>query len=219
MTTSSILDEIKPQGKVFSERMIRMAAFFGGPLAVGYLFVENYKALDQAHKVSKAWVISIVGTIILLVLSYYMEELVDVPAVGFGIISIAITQVLYKKEQEQGVTQHIEQGGALQSPWRAAGIIILSFAITLAVPTVLIFGLSMEAEPSIEEIVESPVIAPTVADIQTKSYGEIGHVIVYDEGAIDGSEVDDIAQQLTTTGLFDKVNPKTVYLELSVMRD
>lgn len=213
MTTSSILDEIKPQGSVFSERMIKMAAFFGGPLAVGYLFVENYKALGQAHKVSKAWVISIVGTILLFVLSYYVEKLIDLPGVGFGIISIGITQVLYKREQEEAVTKHLEKGGALQSPWRAAGITLLAFALTMAIPIALVFGSSIEVEPSIEEIVQSPVIESTVANIQTKSYGEIGHVVVYDQDAIDDSEADDIAQQLTTTGFFDKVNQKTVYLE------
>lgn len=217
MATVELLDEIEGQarGKVYTETMVGMAAFFAGPLAAAYLLIENYKVLGQKEKVTRTWIGGIIGTIGVLGLSYVLGEIIGRGAsIGFCILTMAVARWVYQKEQEKAVTRHIEKGGTFQSAWRAAGISALIFFGSLVVFLGPILIISEPVEPSIEQVVESPTIAPTITmDIQTKSYGEAAHVIVYDGADLEESMVDNIANILTQINFFDANNQKIITIE------
>ncbi|MGH1334605.1 MAG: hypothetical protein ACRBFS_00650 [Aureispira sp.] len=219
MMNSNVLDEIKPKGKVYTETMIAMAAFFCGPLAAGYLFIENYKTLEQSYKVKKAWTIAILGTLFLVGLDYVLEEFIRVPMIGFGVVSVLITKHFYKKEQEKEITRHIEQGGALHSAWRATGISLLILCVVMAVVFAVTFGFYYVQPTSTEASIEMPTVETSVDEFQTRSYGAAAHVIVYNQGDISGEAIDDLAERLTILGFFDEENQKVVYLEINLIKE
>lgn len=213
MTTVQILDEVTPEGKVYTETMIGMAAFFGGPLAAAYLLVENYKTLGQTEKVTKTWVLAALGAVLMIVAQYILTQITGFSVIGLAILAMAVARQVYQKEQDKAVINHIGKGGALQSAWRAAGMSLLIWGITVVIsigPMLMVFP---SFEPSVEEVVESPTIASTITmDIQTKSYGEAAHVIVYDGAFLQEEMVDAIANALTGTNLFNE-NQKIVTIE------
>ena len=212
-----ILDEseLSPSGKVYTETMVAMAAFFGSPLAAGYLFAENYKALQQPHKVQGAWAMAIGSTIALFVLTYAIEYFIELPLVGLGVGVAFATRAIFRNEQGAAVTEHIAKGGALHSAWRAFGVTLAVFGVIFGV----VLAVSLFAiYPNKQEealVIQAPEISTSIDDFQTKSYGEAAHVIVFNRGNISEEMIDAIASELTTVGFFDEVNSKTVYLEIS----
>jgi hypothetical protein len=218
MKAIEILDEseLRPSGKVYTETMVVMAAFFGSPLAAGYLFAENYKALQQPHKVQGTWAVAIGGTIALFVLTYAIEYFIELPTVGLGIGIAFATRGIFRSEQAAAVTEHIAKGGELHSAWRAFGVTLAVFGVIAAIVLAITLFSVYPSEPEQALVVEAPEISTTIeADFQTQSYGDAGHVIVYNRADISDEEIDAIAAELTTVGFFDKVNSKTVYLEIN----
>ena len=81
MKHSNILDEVEntSYSKVYTKRMIELGAFFGGPLAAGYLLGRNYKALGEEEKVgitySMAVLAMVVYVVVTLAIKFYVYDL------------------------------------------------------------------------------------------------------------------------------------------------
>ncbi|MFK7799141.1 MAG: hypothetical protein AB8E82_16935 [Aureispira sp.] len=217
MTEIEVLDEseLSPKGKVYTETMVAMAAFFGSPLAAGYLFAENYKVLRQPHKVQRAWAVAIGGTIALFVLIYIVEQFIEVPTIGFWVGVAFGTKAMFRNEQGAAVTEHIAKGGELHSGWRAAGVSFAAFGVILIFVIGSTFLLFSPKSSEVEVAIPAPEISSTVADFQTRSYGDAAHVIVFNRADISDEVIDAMASELTQAGFFDAVNSKTVYLEIN----
>ncbi|MBL4650520.1 MAG: hypothetical protein JKY03_12385 [Aureispira sp.] len=134
---------------------------------------------------------------------------------------------VFKQLQAADVEVYLQQGGAIHSNWRVAGIGLL-----FLLGTVFILGAGLMAYE-----VQSPIIMPPPAELirptiparnttsssgnlmktvvnslESKSYGDAAHVIVYNNFFFSELKIDRIAEQLTALVFFDD-NPKQVYLE------
>lgn len=130
--------------KLFSQRAITIATYFGGPAAAGYLVKKNYESYNQTEKGKKAFIIGIISTILLFVGIFSIpEHIIDkipnalIPAIYTGII-----YVIVEKIQGQRLKEHKEMGGEFHSGWKATGIgaIFMVILIAIIAGTILING-------------------------------------------------------------------------------
>lgn len=117
---------------LFDIRSMALGTFFGGPLAGGYFFYKNYK--NQGHLTTGllAIFVSIILTVILLVASAFIENLIRIslPTQTYSLIWVGIVYFLFKRFQEQKVAEHKRAGGPLYK-YRFIGVAIVSVLIIL----------------------------------------------------------------------------------------
>ncbi len=126
--------------KLFSQRSIAIATFFGGPAAAGYLVKKNYESYNQDDKGKKALIIGIISTLLIFAGIFLMpENIIDkipnalIPAIYTGIIYLIVEKI-----QGQWLKEHQESGGDFYSGWKATGI----GAIFMVILFVLIMGIA-----------------------------------------------------------------------------
>ena len=204
ITTRNILDEIEFKGKVYNQKMLCIAAFFGGPLGAGYLMIENYKALHQREKVPPAWFIAIVGMLIYVVAAVSINlYIIDIL---YGLLSMFAANAVYKKEQEDAVAEHLKDGGSLHNSWRVVGVLGVLFVLIIG----LVFGgaylFFMAVEPDISPVSISEDIEVqediTGETITSMVYGSLDHVISYDRSELNLDDIDALGEELTNLGYF-----------------
>lgn len=120
--------------KLFSQRAIAVATYFGGPAAAGYLVKKNYESYDQADKGKKAFIIGIISTLLIFAGIFSIpEHIIDkipnavIPAIYTGIIYLIVEKI-----QGQWLKKHKESGGEFHSGWKATGIGAIFMVILLA---------------------------------------------------------------------------------------
>lgn len=135
-----IIDDLaQSQGKVYKERFITVATFFGGPLAAGYLMAENFKVFNESQKVAPTYIISILATIVMFAISFMIPDDVNFPNQIIPLTYTGIVYLLIRRFQAQNLENHIKNGGELYSGWRVFGISILVLAITVVPIFALVF--------------------------------------------------------------------------------
>jgi len=124
--------------KLFSQKAISIATFFGGPAAAGYLIKKNYDAFDQQEQGKTAFVIGLVITLLLIILFYTLPDSVSdkIPNAVLPAIYSAVVYWLVDKTQGARIEAHEAMGGEFYSRWKAAGI----GAVFMVLLLVLIFG-------------------------------------------------------------------------------
>jgi hypothetical protein len=120
--------------KLFSQRAIAIATYFGGPAAAGYLVKKNYQTLDEPDKGKKAFIIGIISTLLIFAGIFSIpEHIIDkipnavIPAIYTGIIYLIVEKI-----QGQWLKEHKESGGEFYSGWKATGIGAIFMVILLA---------------------------------------------------------------------------------------
>jgi hypothetical protein len=230
MTELNILDEEKSSRKIYNKRGVILGAFFGGPIAVGYFLVENYKSLDKREFVHKAWGITIISTVLYYIVAYLMETVLNTTTIPLYIACLIGTRQVFKQIQEADVEVYVQQGGNVHSNWRTVGISLLFLIGTLGILGTMVFLFNTEKSliqpvpPPIELVEINPparnttssstnITKSAISSLESKSYGEAAHVIVYNNFFFSELKIDSIAEQLTTLGFFDGENRKEVYIE------
>lgn len=119
------------QIKLYSNRTIGIATFFGGPLAAGWLVRQNFINLGRAEQGKWALVIGIVATLLLFAGIFAIPETVIekipnslIPAV-YSLIIFLLVENIFGEE----LKKHKESNGAFYSGWKAAGVGAVSFLI------------------------------------------------------------------------------------------
>ncbi|MFT5645507.1 MAG: hypothetical protein ACI976_000177 [Aureispira sp.] len=227
MEELKVLDDVKLTKKIYSQKGITLGAFLGGPVTAGYLLIENYKSVENRAVVNKAWGVTIFSTIIYYVLAYFLKEVMDMSTVPLFVGCVVGSSQIFKQLQAEDVEAYIQKGGEIHSNWRVAGIGLL-----FLLATIVVLGAGLMLYKTEEPIVIPPpqeLIRPTIParsttsssgnlmksevnSLQSKSYGDAAHVIVYNDFFFSELRIDTIAEQLTTLGFFDD-NPKNIYLE------
>ena len=120
--------------KLFSQRAIAIATYFGGPAAAGYLLKKNYESYDQEDNGKKAFIIGIISTLLIFAGIFSIpEHIIDkipnavIPAIYTGIIYLIVEKI-----QGQWLKEHKESGGEFYSGWKATGIGAIFMLILLA---------------------------------------------------------------------------------------
>lgn len=110
--------------KMFSQKAITLATFFGGPAAAGYLMHRNFQAMEESEKGKKAFFLGVASTIIIFVGIFLLpDHILDmIPNVLIPAIYTGIIYWIIEKEQGEMLTAHKETEGEFHSGWKAAGI-------------------------------------------------------------------------------------------------
>lgn len=120
--------------KLYSQRAITIATYFGGPAAAGYLVKKNYEAYDQSEKGKKAFIIGIISTLLIFAGIFSIpEHIIDkIPNVLIPAIYTGIIYLIVEKIQGQWLKEYKESGGKFYSGWKATGIGAIFMVILLA---------------------------------------------------------------------------------------
>ncbi|MBS2213605.1 hypothetical protein KEM09_19510 [Carboxylicivirga mesophila] len=119
--------------RLFSQKAIALATFFGGPAAAGYLIKKNYDAYGELSKGKNAFAIGVISTILLFSGIFSIpESIIDkipnalIPAVYTGIIYLIV-----EKLQGHWLDEHKAADGEFYTMWRSAGIGVIFTLIIL----------------------------------------------------------------------------------------
>ena len=132
-----------PTERLYSPHQIMGATWLGSPFAGSWLLAANYRALGRPELFQKTLSIGAVTTLALFLLTFalpasFPNSVLPI-AYSFAMLELA------KRFQGPAFDAHIVNGGPKHSPWRAAGIGLLSLlaivvvAMTLGIAYVLIF--------------------------------------------------------------------------------
>ena len=184
--------------KYLKIKLVSIGAFLGGPLAAGYFFAKNFKAINEPEKVKTTWVITILSTIAIFSLAFIIPDNSNFPNQLIPAIYTGLAYFLFKSHQEEKVLQKIESGATYHSWGRVIGISVLGLLITFVAIGIGIFTLI-----GIEE-----------SNITSKEYGlTVKHEIEYDSSNLTEAEVDTIADGFIEHAFFDLDTAKYVYVE------
>lgn len=190
------LDIEKPTQRIYKDRAIWFGTFLGGPLTAGYLIAENFKAFNETDKAKKAWIYSIIATVVVFSGVFLIpDDDVEIPNQIIPLIYTAIAYYLVQHFQGQNISSHISSGGELFGWWRTIAVAIIGLTITI----IPIFGFVL--------------LSDNVANASTltKTYGIMKHEIAFDTDNITEAEVDKLADGLIKTTFFDEAVTKYVY--------
>lgn len=126
----SVFEEI-PTEKIYSEKAIRIATFFAGPLVAGYCIAENFKVFNDKEKVQKTWLITAITSFFIICLVFLLPE--NFPSIIFPIIYSFIASYFLKTYQEKNIQNHMSNGGETYSGWRMTVIGLVSLLTFLAI--------------------------------------------------------------------------------------
>jgi len=131
-----------PYQKVFTNKTISLATFFGGPAAAGFLIAKNFKTFGN-EKASKASIfIGIVTTLILFaVLMTLPESTVDkIPQSLIPFVYTAIIAAIIERMQGDQIKEFLENNGEKASGWTATAYGLLGLAVNVILILILVFS-------------------------------------------------------------------------------
>ena len=178
-------NQIQKQRKIYTEGRISLIAFLGGTLGVGYAMAQNFKALNQPHKVRITWYITIAATVLLLGGAVILPEYYNnhIPHQFIPLIIAAVALGLMRTFQKQKIEAHLANEGKKYGWWHSAVIGIVS-----GVVSALFFFATM------------------VFVFDIKRYGEAGDGIRFNRFSISVHELDKIAYAMKEADLFGFAN-------------
>lgn len=193
-----LIDQQLSSRKFFKEHSIGFISFFGGPLATGYAFAENFKALNEPEKVTRTWLITIVSSILIFIGIFLIPENLNIPNQVIPITFTVIAYGLFRGYQEEKINTYIENGGEAYGWGKVIGTSLVGFAITLS----LIFGAAFAYGAFLE------------ANYTSKIYGqEVQHQVRFNHTTVSEEEADNIAMGFFEMGFFDLTTSKEVSVE------
>ncbi|HWK57359.1 MAG TPA: hypothetical protein VNQ80_08480 [Parapedobacter sp.] len=183
--------------RIYTDKELALASFLGGPLAIGYLIAENYKAFRQHDKLRITWVATILSAVVIFGSHFVIPALEKIPNSLIPLIYTTIAYALVNRFQGGRIAAHIDAGGKVYSWKRTIGVGLVSLVISLVVlfGTVLLIGII------------------TNANVTSKTYGSMQHEVSFDKANIPENEVDRIAYSLRLAGFLDDEVTKYVYVK------
>jgi len=185
-----------PVNKIYKDRAIYTGTFIGGPLVAGYLIAENFKAFDEPDKARKAWIYSIIATIIIFGGIFLVPHPEKIPRTIIPLIYTAIAYYLVQHYQGTNIKKHVDAGGETFSWWRTLVVGLIGLAITM----IGVFGFAYFSDTA-------------TSTTTVKNYGLLQNEIQFDKGNISASEIDKIAAGLKASTFFGDQVKKFVYVK------
>ena len=185
-----------PEGRIYTNRAIHGGTFLGGPLVAGYLMAENFKVFGEPGKAQKAWLYSIIGTIVIFGSALFIRQIDKVPKELIPLIYLAIAAAFVRAFQKTKIEAHINAGGQIYRWWRTLIVALIGFVFTFG----SLFLIVLFSVPSLN------------ADNTIKTYGVMKHEIGFDKNNITVAEVDKIAVSFTNAGYFNEKIKKYVFV-------
>ena len=134
--------------KLYSQKAISIATFFGGPLAAGILVRRNYINLGNDLYGKHAIVVGIVSTVIMFLGIFSIpEEIIDkthnslIPAIYTTIIYLVVEKLMGAE-----IKKHKEEGKEFYSGWNAAAVGFFSMCLLI----LGVIGFAMASEENFD---------------------------------------------------------------------
>ena len=115
---------------VYKNLHIRLATFFGGPLAATWLIAANFKQLGQNEKIKSSWIWGIFAFIVVIAITFIIPDSWHTGYI-IPLICLGIASLIAERLQGERIQQHILDGGKIYSVWRALGIGMICLVITV----------------------------------------------------------------------------------------
>jgi predicted membrane protein len=178
--------------KIYTNKAISIATFFGGPIAAGILIGHNYKIFGDDDKQRYSVIIGIISTLIFFELLFLIPDRImnSIPNALIPAIYTGIIYVIVHKTQDDRINESIQNGVEETSKWKAAGIGLL--CSILIIGYILIRAYNMP-----------------VFEGEVMTFGTAEHEIYYHEG-IPYSDVKKEGDELTKYGYFKTQDKQSV---------
>lgn len=128
---SEHLLETPAGGSVYKISTIRLATFFGGPLAGGYMIAANFKTFGDEKKQKITWLFTALITMLIFVLSL-LPALTNVPGISYTFAYFFIANFFATKYQQQNINLHLEEGGKEFSKGNAILVSVIGLLLVIA---------------------------------------------------------------------------------------
>jgi hypothetical protein len=128
-----------PKGKLYKDKSLWIACFFGGSLAAGYILAENFKTFGEPSNSRSTWIYSILATVLVFIAAFNIPDSVPFPNQFIPFISVLVAHLIFTNVQGKKINRHIEAGGELYSGWRALLVGVICLLITLVIIIGVIF--------------------------------------------------------------------------------
>lgn len=99
-----------------------IGSLLGGPIVTGWLMATNYNHLNLREKKLKLWLLCIASMVVIVLIGIFIPQ---IPSVVFIFVNAACGQYMATNLQGKLIADHVENGGALYSTWRAVGISLI----------------------------------------------------------------------------------------------
>ncbi|WP_439185887.1 hypothetical protein [Carboxylicivirga taeanensis] len=178
--------------KIFTNKAISVATFFGGPIAAGFLISKNYKRFGNENAARNSIFIGILSTILMFAGIFMIpENIIDkIPQQLIPLIYTAIIAGLVEKLQGQKIKDFLANEGQKASNWQAAGYGLIGLMIIATFIVAVIFVIPTEGyEKNI--IVDENINLHYSKDIEDLKSERIASVIKQ-SGFMEGSEGADL---------------------------
>jgi len=121
------------QTKLYSQKAIAIATFFGGPLAAGILIRRNFINMEKERLGLNALFIGILSTFLLFVgILQLPESVIDaIPNFLIPTIYTLIIFLIIRHVQGEQLKQHKEEGLPFYSAWRATSVGLICTVLIL----------------------------------------------------------------------------------------
>jgi Ca2+/Na+ antiporter len=185
--------ELKTE-KIYTEGRIIQAAFFGGPLVAGYLIAKNYTAFGEKGLAKRAYVYSVLGTILFFSLIILTPDVTKVSGILYISFYLFFTSWFVKRYQGLKINAYLENHGQIQNVWR-------TLAIGLAGGLISLVGLGL--------------VGLSIDTLSTASVGAGNgkpwiQKVVFNTREISGDKVTSIVGNLSKTDIFARSDVKKI---------
>jgi hypothetical protein len=131
---------IELPAKMYTTKGIRVATFLGGPLVAGYLIAENFKAFNEADKVKKTWLYTIIATVVIFGVAFLLPESGSSGRIIFPLIYSWVAYYIVQNYQGTQMDTFTNTGGETVSWWRVIGVGLIGCIITLLILFIIIYS-------------------------------------------------------------------------------
>lgn len=148
--------EESTQGRLYSQKGIAIATFFGDSVAAGYLIGKNFKALGKEREGLFSIILGILFTVVLFVALFTLPETV-LDQIPNQLIPAVYTLIIYgivETTQGKDLKVYKAEQREFESNWKASGIGFLWMLVLGVVLVTYIFTSSSITEGLNEEVAE-----------------------------------------------------------------
>lgn len=196
--TPEVISASIPEGKVYRDKVIYQATFFGGPLVAGYMMASNFKVFSETEKAKWTWLFTIIFCVMLFsILIFLPDEIGKSPIFLIPLFYSLIAYYLAKYLQQAKIKAHLNAGGQKYSGWRALLISIIGLLV-FVIPFLGISYVQVQSKKANVNRVREEI--KNLGYNSDKAYGK--NEIFYDTAGITNKMLDTIAGVFYKTGCF-----------------
>jgi hypothetical protein len=181
--------------KIFTNKAISVATFFGGPLAAGFLIAKNFKVFEKPDAARNSIFIGILSTILLFTgILLAPEDIINkIPQPLIPAIYTLIIAGLVDWLQGAEIKKFLKSNGQKASNWIAAGYGFVGLIITLGFSFFIAFSMPPEG--------------------YEKSIDVNENVVLYYNDEIKEEKTKEIANELKNSGYFNGSRGADLFLD------